>query len=109
MRIFPSVLTVLYVAGLALASAGCRPPQVLGDDDCFSTVDALWTAVTAHNSELLESTAADLLRLRDAGRLSPEGHDALAAIINKARLGQWEPAARALKAFIQGQRRPAPG
>jgi hypothetical protein len=99
-----TIVTLFGLAGLALANAGCRPPQVLGDDDCFSTVDALWTAVTARSPHLLESTAADLRRLRDAGQLSPDGHDALDAIVIKARAGQWEPAALELRAFIQGQR-----
>jgi hypothetical protein len=99
-----TLVTLFCMANLALANAGCRPPQVLGDDDCFSTVDALWTAVTARSPQLLESTADDLRGLRDAGRLSPEGHEALDAIIIKARGGQWEPAAHELKAFIQGQR-----
>jgi len=92
-------------AMLCLVFVGCSPPQVLDDEECFSTVDALWTAVTARSPELLEQTAADLARLRDAGSLSEEGHAALEKIIDAARSGEWEPAAKRLKTFIQGQRR----
>src|SRR4029079_7788701 len=97
-RLFPVALACLMLGG-------CSPPQVLDDEECFSTVDALWTAVTARSPELLDQTAADLQHLRDDGRLSAEGHAALAKIIGQARAGEWEPAAKRLKTFIQGQRR----
>ncbi|MGE5191932.1 MAG: hypothetical protein ACM3U2_05475 [Deltaproteobacteria bacterium] len=105
MRRLPSRL--LLVAMTCLIAGGCSPPQVLDDDECFSTVDALWTAVTAHSPDLLEQTAADLDRLRDEERLSEEGYAALEKIMDQARAGDWEHAAKRLKTFIQGQRRHA--
>jgi hypothetical protein len=99
------LIGLLPAAGLSLLIAGCSPPQVLDDEECFSTVDALWTAVTARSPELLEQTTGDLARLREAGSLSEEGHTALKTIIDEARSGDWEPAAKRLKTFIQGQRR----
>ena len=97
---------------LVLASttiAGCGgPPQVLDDEECFKTVDALWTAVTARKLDLVENTAADLTRLKGEGKLSADGLAALTGIVEQARKKEWEPAAKKLKAFIQGQRRQKP-
>lgn len=99
-------LMLLLVSAVALSlSAGCSTPQVLADEDCFTAVDALWTAVTARSPELVEKVAAELQRLRGAEKLSPEGYQALESVVKKARSVQWEPAARELKAFIQAQRR----
>ena len=93
------------VLTISASSAGCRPPQVLGDPECFKTVDALWTAVTARSPKLVEQVQGDLQRLHTEGKLSEPGLAALAVICERAAGGEWEPAARELKSFIRGQRR----
>lgn len=98
-------LALLLVALLLCVGCG-GPPQVLGDEECFKTLDALWTAVTARSPELLEQTATDLSRLHTTGKLSDAGHHELEEMIKKARAKEWETAARNLKVFIQGQRKP---
>ncbi|MCY2964010.1 MAG: hypothetical protein NT069_10265, partial [Planctomycetota bacterium] len=83
-RIFPWSVICL----IALGASGCgKPPQVLGDDECFKTVDALWTAITARSPELLEKSSAELKRLHDARQLSEEGFVALEKIAAKAKSG----------------------
>ena len=91
-----------------LFSYGCgRPPQVVHDEECFSAVEALWTAVTTKRTDLLEQSATELDRLHAAGKLSEEGHDALDEIIQSARDEEWMPAAKSLKVFMLGQRKTA--
>jgi hypothetical protein len=107
MRFVSRLTAAAVLAACLLPHAGCSPPQVLGDDNCFKTVDALWTAVTAKSPKLLDSVSADLQKLHEGGRLADDGYQALDAIVAKARSGKWEPAAKELKSFIQGQRRPA--
>lgn len=98
------VLPLLIVA-LCLSTGGCSPPQVLQNDECLAAVDALWTAVTARRTDLLDQAEAELERLYDAGSIPADGNAELGKIIDQAKSGEWEPAARRLKKFIQGQRR----
>jgi len=94
------------LAGLLMALPGCGgPPQVIGDDECFKAVDALWTAVTSRRTELVDQTDQELDRLAAAGQLTPEGRAALREISDVARQGDWEDAARSLKRLIEAQRR----
>ena len=89
-----------------LSAQGCgRPPQVVDDEECFSAVEALWTAVTTKRKDLLEQTAADIDRLHTTEKLSKEGHEALQEIIQSARNEEWMPAAKTLKSFMLGQRK----
>lgn len=93
---------------LSLFAWGCgKAPQFVADDECFTAVDALWTAITAQQKPWLENSARELERLRDEGQLSSEAWEALAGPIAQAREGQWEPAARELRDLIKAQRKPA--
>ena len=96
----------LVLLVVLFSSHGCgRPPQVVDDEECFSAVEGLWTAVTTKRSDLLEQSATELDRLHTTGKLSEEGHDALDEIIQSARDEAWQPAAKSLKAFMLGQRK----
>ena len=102
------LLKTLILLAALLSSYGCgQPPQVVDDEDCFSAVEALWTAVTSKRTDLLEQSATELDRLHSAGKLSEEGHEALDEIIQSARDEEWMPAAESLKAFMLGQRKSA--
>ena len=98
--------TTLLLTALLLTAGGCGgPPQVVANEECFSAVDALWTAVTSKRSDLVEQTATELDRLQTEGSLSDEGHARLAEIIEVARAEKWQDAAVTLKAFMLGQRK----
>lgn len=103
-----------YVRQFALITCvvivcGCgTPPQVVDDPECFKAVDALWTSLTAKRPDLLEKSSAELVRLRDAGKLSPAGWRALEPIVAGGRAAKWTDAARDLNDFIRGQRRQTP-
>lgn len=97
---------LLLVAALTVQGCG-RPPQVVDDEECFSAVEALWTAVTTKRKDLLEQTATDIDQLHASGKLSKEGHEALQEIIQSAREEEWMPAAKSLKVFMLGQRKSA--
>jgi hypothetical protein len=97
---------VLLVALLSIQGCG-RPPQVVDDEECFSAVESLWTAVTTKRTDLLEQSATEIDRLHATGKLSEEGHEALDKIIQSARDEEWMPAAKSLKAFMLGQRKTA--
>ena len=97
---------LILALGVAISIAGCSgPPQVVDDEECFSAVDALWTAVTSKRTDLLEQTATEFEKLQDAGRLSAAGLDALRTIIETARKEEWTKAAKSLKVFMQGQKK----
>ncbi len=103
-RVFASLLFLVAI----FSSHGCgRPPQVVDSEECFSAVEALWTAVTTKRIDLLEQSAIEIDRLHTDGQLSKEGHEALYEIIQSAQEGEWLPAAKSLKAFMLGQRKNA--
>ena len=64
-----------------------KPPQMGPDDEVFSTVDALFTAVTAHDERLLEQCTRRLQVLSEAGKLPREASNYLDGIIATARIG----------------------
>ena len=82
-----------------------RPPQMGADEDVFRTVDALFTAVTAHDETRLGQCAQRLHAYREAGKLPADASDYLAGVIHKARAGGWESAAERLYGFMTAQRR----
>ena len=102
-------LTRTFLMAMIVTCIGCgSPPQVVDNDECFQAVDALWTAVTSKRSDLLEQTVTELERLRSAGALSEDGHQALSKIVGKARAAEWPEAAKMLKVFMLGQMKTAP-
>lgn len=105
---FGPACRLAVVCLLLLFVSGCgNAPQFVADEECFSAVDALWTAITAQQKSWLEDSARELERLRDAGQLSPEAWKVLESPIALAREGQWDPAARELRDLIKAQRKPA--
>ena len=88
-----------------LVATGCgRTPQMGGNHECMTAADALWTAVTAKQSELLDHSAGEIERLHQEGQMPQEAYESLSGIIRTARAGEWSKARAALKIFIQGQR-----
>jgi hypothetical protein len=81
------------------------PPQMGADEDSFSAVDALFTAVTARDEKLLGQCARRLNALEDAGKLPPDAAAYLAGVVEQARDGHWEAAAQRLYGFMRAQRR----
>jgi hypothetical protein len=95
--------------GICLVVWGLRsPPQMGADEEVFSNVDALFTAVTARNEALLDSCERRLLALNEAAKLPSNASDYLSGIIQTARAGHWQPAAEKLYRFMSVQRRDAP-
>ena len=100
-----AVVAVVLVIGLG---AGCgRSPQFAGNRECLAAADALWTAVTAKRTELVDQSAAEIERLHAQAQLSDEAFDALSRIVADARAGNWDAARTALKTLLRGQRRGA--
>jgi hypothetical protein len=96
------------VVGLLIStSAGCsHTPQLDGDREALSAADALWTSITAKDSNLLENSATNLAKLHADARLSDDAYGALESVIQTARAGNWSDARAALKTFVRGQRPP---
>jgi hypothetical protein len=98
------------VAGLAVVLVfsfiGCgKPPQMGADEEVFNTVDALFTAITAHDEKLLGQCERRLQVCKETEKLSSEASDYLDGVIQKAHAGEWQPAAERLYAFMKAQRR----
>ncbi|HTI51981.1 MAG TPA: hypothetical protein VL475_13550 [Planctomycetaceae bacterium] len=82
-----------------------EPPQIGTDEETFATVDALFTALTTRDERRLADCETRLAALRQSDRLSAKAAEFLDEVIQEARSGQWEPAARRLYDFMYGQRR----
>jgi hypothetical protein len=106
---------VQIVCGLAAAVIAIflvqtfkAPPQIGTDDEAFATVDALFTALTSRDEARLNDCEERLLELREANQLPPKAADQLDSMLQQARSGQWEPAAKRLYEFMYRQRREDP-
>src|SRR5262245_27365058 len=104
-------ITLTLLVGLAAivgsGALGCKKPQMGADEEVFKTVDALFTAVRAHDDNLLGQCEQRLRTLKEAGKLPGNAADYLDRIIVNARGGRWEAAAEKLYDFMSAQRRPA--
>src|SRR4051794_9276421 len=81
---------VILAGVLVSAAAGCsRTPQLDGDREALSAADALWTSITAKDSNLLENSAAKLDKLHTEAHLSDDAYGALESVIQTARAGNW--------------------
>ena len=89
---------------LILLCLGCSDTPQLGSEECLGAADALWTAVTAKNLDLLEQSAAKIEKLHSSAELSDAAFEQLSGVIATARTGDWPGARGALKKFVQGQR-----
>jgi hypothetical protein len=96
---------VVATACLTLfAAGGCgKPAQIGSDEEAHKAVDALFTALTAKDTQLLDKCEKRLDELTASGKLPNSAREALGTIIGKARAGKWETAAERLYDFIQGQ------
>jgi|GEM_PF-1745323 len=69
---------------VAIAFAGCRPPSQIESDAAFGEVDALFTAVTSHRTDLLEQCQQRLEKLSQQGDVSTQAFQELTTICEKA-------------------------
>jgi hypothetical protein len=103
------ILAVLSVAVAARAWWTSRSqPQLPASDEVFKTVDSLFTAVTARDSQHLAACEQRLQGFRQRNLLTAAAARRLERAIDAAKSGEWEAAARQLYIFMQGQRRDAP-
>lgn len=79
-------------------------PQMPTDEQVFTTVDALFTAVTAHDATRLSECDERLKSYHADGRISDAVAARLSGVVQQAHAGEWEPAARTLYDFILAQR-----
>jgi len=106
-----SKLTLSLLALLLLALAGHlwygyrSQPQLPPSPEVFQTVDALFTAVTAHDSQRLADCQQRLATYKDRGSLPPAAAQRLARIVSVAQSGDWTTAAHRLYDFMQAQKR----
>jgi hypothetical protein len=82
-----------------------RPPQVGGNKESLSVVEALYTAVSSHSPERLAHCEEQLHTLRDEGKLPRPAADHLDGLIKTARGGDWKRATHKLFDFMKAQRR----
>jgi len=97
-------LGLLATLVLSFASGCGRTPQLNGNEESLGAADALWTAVTAKDVQLVDTCAARLSELHDVGTLPDDAFATLNDVIATARSGEWTVARQSLKAFAKGQR-----
>jgi hypothetical protein len=96
---------ILALVGIAWAVwVRLPPPQLKADERVFNTVDALFTAITAHDRRRLEECDRRLKSYHAEGQTSDAVAATLDAIVKQAQDGKWDPAARKLYDFMLGQR-----
>jgi hypothetical protein len=99
---------VVVVVTIVLVRAFRDPPQIGTGEKAFTTVDALFTALTSRDESRLEDCAARLDELREADQLPAPAADFLDTVIDQARAGHWEPASKRLYDFMYRQRGASP-
>jgi hypothetical protein len=108
----PVVVGLVFLIGLAALLVWLlslrRPPQMGTNEEAFRTVDALFTAINAHDEAGLAQCEARLHAYRDAGALPADSADYLDGIMEKARQGNWQTAAERLYDFMHAQQRDGP-
>jgi hypothetical protein len=103
-----AILGLVLIAIAARTYFGFRSaPQLPASDEIYNTVDALFTAVTAHDSQCLASCQQRLEAYKDRGSLPAAAAQRLDRIIALANSGDWTAAAHQLYDFIQAQQRKA--
>jgi hypothetical protein len=95
----------LLTALLAVGFLGCGPPQMGADEEVFTAVDALFTAVTARDPKLLGKCELRLNDLKNAEKLPASAAAYLDGVVRQARERHWESAAGRLYDFMRVQRR----
>lgn len=96
---------VLLVVVFALLSWWNQPPQMGANEEVFRTVDALYTAVRSRDLARLDSCSQRLQKQQESGLLPSSAGKTLDRIIQRARGGAWDHAARSLYDFMLVQRR----
>ncbi len=101
---------VLGIAvGLACVSLIClliywrSVPKLQATEAALKTVDALFTAINAHDLKRIEACRVQLERYKSKGELGPSAMVELAGCCQQAESGAWEPAARRLYRLIENQ------
>lgn len=96
---------VIFAVLIGILLAWWRPPQMGADEEVFTTVDALYTAVTARNPHLVAQCEMRLDAYRNANKLPPSAAAYLSDVIARTKNGHWESAAQRLYDFMKVQRR----
>jgi len=108
-RILAGILSLLVVVGgIRLWTGFHSQPQLADSDHVFQTVDALFTAVTAHDNQRLAACETRLTACKQAGELPSAAAKRLDRVIALAHAGDWDSAAHRLYNFMQAQRRQTP-
>ena len=103
-KIVARAYVAISCSAVVMFCVGCGATPQLGSEECLGAADALWAAVAAKNSDLLEKSATKIEKLHSATKLSDAAFEELTDIIATARTGDWPSARGALKKFVQGQR-----
>src|SRR5437763_15337949 len=110
----PRTKLTLAILGLIIFGMSARlyfayraQPQLPASDDVFQTVDALFTAVTAHDSQRLADCQQRLASYKDRGSLPAAAAHRLDRIITLAQSGDCTTAAHRLYDFMQAHQRKA--
>src|SRR5436190_21708531 len=103
-KIWFGVAAIAIIGVTAATYLSWPTPQLGGDERVMSEVDALFTAVTARDEKLLSACQARLESLKVDSKLPDSAAGRLKSIIEQARNGGWEPAAKRLYVFIEAQR-----
>jgi hypothetical protein len=100
--VFVTNHTAPGAALLLLLVAGCGGQPQVGPEN-YRLVESLRTAVSARRTDWLDENARLVEERRAAGKLNDAQHGAFAAIIAKARAGQWEEAETDVVALAKAQ------
>jgi len=98
-----AALAAFMLMTCTLAS-GCGKPPQLSSPGNLEAADALWTAVSAKQTNLLDSSASEIESLHSTQKMPDDVYASLSGVVATAREGDWAAARATLKTFIQGQR-----
>ncbi|WP_437229439.1 hypothetical protein SH661x_001440 [Planctomicrobium sp. SH661] len=99
----------ILTALCGLMSSCNRAPQVVADPAVFKELDALYTAVTARRSDLLQASQLRIGELHENKQLSDTGFHQISGIVQLAERGDWQDASEKLYHFMRAQRKSKSG
>lgn len=97
-------IAVLLIAGITYW-VWTDTPQLNVDSEVYASLDALFTAVTARREPLVMDCESKLAALHRDGRIPEPAWKKIAQVIDLARTGRWESAAKDLYSFLERQKR----
>jgi hypothetical protein len=98
-------IVIVIAALMAVFVVRQQPAQLPPNDEVFRTVDALFTAITAHDERRIADCGKRLQGFEASGAIPKRASVQLERVIEITHAGDYQSAAKRLYYFMEGQKR----